>query len=423
MFKENRMKRTVAALIAALLLVGGLPLVFAEEEASGPVIFDMDTIRHKADEKAPAAKIELVDGKFGKACQFAFAKGEGNQILTGFTSAKDFDQYEGFSFWLKGDGSDAWISFELIDSKNYALRYAYAFPAKSTEWKKIMVAWKDVVPEIAGPLMGVKDGFNPSSIDPWWIGRWGPYWRPRDAGTFTIDQVCLEKKIPQDTTDYTPKDAPLAKLVAKLKAKKPITFVSMGDSLTDKAHNSNANAQTWAELLAKKIKDTYGSEVTYINPALGGTQLNQNLVVMGKWEAQAPSPDLVTVFFGGNDYGNFTAQKTSDGDMTQFFGQWQAQNIDRLRRQTKGSPDIILMTTAPGFKAWDTYKPLIDATKAVAKDKKTALCDIDALFHAAGTAEDVLKAKYWHWDNVHMGPKGHEAICEAMMKLIEGEKK
>jgi len=134
-----------------------------------------------------------------------------------------------------------------------------------------------------------------------------------------------------------------------------------------------------------------------------------------------PEPDLVTVFFGGNDFDTFEGQKISEADMGKQFAAYQAVNVDRIRRMTKGSADVVLMTTAPGFKRWDTYKTLVDATKAAAKDKNAALCDIDAAFHAAGTAEDAVKAKYWHWDNVHMGPKGHEVICEAMMKLIEGK--
>ena len=48
-----------------------------------------------------------------------------------------------------------------------------------------------------------------------------------------------------------------------------------------------------------------------------------------------------------------------------------------------------------------------------------ALADVDATFKEAGTAVKAVKAKYWHWDNVHMGPKGHEVIRGAVLKTIE----
>ena len=38
------------------------------------------------------------------------------------------------------------------------------------------------------------------------------------------------------------------------------------------------------------------------NPAIGGTQLTQNLVLMPRWLRAVPEPDLVTVWFGFNDW-------------------------------------------------------------------------------------------------------------------------
>ena len=308
----------------------------------------------------------------------------------------------------------------MLDDQNYGLRFDYAFPVKSTEWTKITVPWRDFLPVLAGPMIDAKAGYKPSGIGAIWFGKWY-YWPDKPAMSFSIGQIALEKKVEVDATDYTPKGDPLAKLHAKLKDKKPITFVSMGDSdsLTDKHHNSNANAKTWAEQLAAKLKDKYGSEVKYVNPALGGRGLTECAIVMPLWLKTDPQPDVVTVFFGGNDYDNFEGQKVKDEDKGKQFAAYQAAVVDRIRRLTKGNAEVILMTTAPGFQRWDTYKPLVESTKAVAKEKNTALADIDAIFHAAGTAEVAVKANYWHWDNVHMGPKGHEVICDTVLKVIE----
>jgi lysophospholipase L1-like esterase len=94
-------------------------------------------------------------------------------------------------------------------------------------------------------------------------------------------------------------DPPLARVLKKLRAGEPVTILTMGDSLTDKRHWANREV-AWVDLLRGRLKDRYGSEVTIINPAIGGTQLRQNLVLMPLWLGRVPGPDLVTIFFGGN---------------------------------------------------------------------------------------------------------------------------
>ena len=75
----------------------------------------------------------------------------------------------------------------------------------------------------------------------------------------------------------------------------------MGDSLTDKRHWSNHDV-LWSELLASELKTKYGSDVKLVNPSIGGTTLSQNTITMPRWSREAPSPDLVIVWFGGNDW-------------------------------------------------------------------------------------------------------------------------
>ena len=88
---------------------------------------------------------------------------------------------------------------------------------------------------------------------------------------------------------------------AKLKAGKPITMVTMGDSLTDVRHWANRQSN-WPAFVAAQLKKEFGSEVTIVNPAIGGTELKQNLVLIPRWLATTPQPDLVTICFGHNDW-------------------------------------------------------------------------------------------------------------------------
>lgn len=399
-----------------VLLVACSPLAWAAE----PVVFDMDTLRHKPNEitdkdkkKIPSGTAELVEGKFGKAVKFSFVDGARGGFMVGRVPAggADWSKFDGFSFWVKGDGSEAWGGIELIDKSDFGLRYASAFPIDSTEWRKIVVPWRDLVPELAGPVVGAKDGYSPGGFGQLWFGKWF-HWRDYPAHSYAVDQVMLEEKIELPPTPAAPEGEPLGRVRAKLAAGKPVTIVTMGDSLTDTRHW--ANRQTvWAGLLADALKTKHKSEVTIVNPAIGGTTLSQGLVTMPRWSKAAPTPDLVVVWFGGNDWGSEVRGPR--------FGEYLRLAVDRIRRQTNGTADVLLVTTCPSHANWETLKELEQAAREVATEKKTGLADVAAEFRKAGTSPDeALKQGYWVWDKVHLGPRGHELARDVVMKAIGG---
>lgn len=412
----NRNAIVAVGLLAVTWVVFGTAIRAAAEDA--PVIMDMDTARlkpgdvEKDGQKLPIGTVEVVDGKIGKACKLSFT-----QEVAGFMSAwvnptVKYEEYDGISFYVKGDGSKNWGGLHLIDGEDYGLRFSYCFPIDSTDWVKITIPWRDLVPDLTGTAIDAKTGYNPSKLRTVMFGKWF-YWGTWPKVSYTIDHLALEKKIELDNTDYTPKGGPLARVQAKLKDKKPITLVTMGDSLTDRKHWANREV-VWAEMLTKQLKEKYGSEVTWVNPALGGTTLSQNLIVMPRWVAQAPSPDLVTVWFGGNDF---------DTKVTpERFKEYLRLAVDRIRRQTKGSADILLMTTCPGHARWDAYKDLAQAARDVAKEKNCGVADVEADFRKAGSADEAMTQKYWAWDKVHLGAKGHEVARDCVLKALETTK-
>ena len=117
-------------------------------QESRPLLIDLASLPHRPLEvttkpgaKVPAGRVELVDGQFGKACKFSFVESTGPQFFTAWVNPREnWDQYEGFSFWVKGDGSKGCGGLEFIDGNDYALRYGYCFPIESTEWVKIIRA-------------------------------------------------------------------------------------------------------------------------------------------------------------------------------------------------------------------------------------------------------------------------------------------
>jgi len=386
--------------ILALLL----PVLLVQD---GPLIHSMDDLKVRNPEKNGRA--ETVEGKVGKAVKFSFDKDcSGAFCMTPIRGNADWDQAAGFSFWVKGDGSKNFGGLQFIWNDDYAARYDYMFPIDSTEWRKIVVPWRDLTPAMPPPsakFLDPKTGNAPSKLCTLWFGKWW-YWREYAAHSYTIDEIRLEPTIVLDADLHLPAGAPLGRVQAKLKAGKPITIVTMGDSLTDTHHWANRTVN-WPGLLTKKLQDRK-IDVKIINPAIGGTELRQNLVLMPRWLAEAPEPDLVTVCFGGNDW--------NSGMRGPMFEETCRIAVDRIRRATKGKADVLLLTTVPSLEMWKTRDELGAAVRAVAKERHAGLADVEKLFHAV--PED-QREKLFCSDKVHMGPAGHETLAAAVLAAIE----
>jgi lysophospholipase L1-like esterase len=376
--------------------------------ADGPLLDSMDEVRFRSPKEK--GKAELVEGKVGKAVRFSFDKdARGVFFTSALRGSAAWDRAAGISFWVKGDGSDSCGGLELIYDDDFAVRYDFVFPIKSKEWVKVVVPWRDFVPVLPGaksrPLDPEK-GNKPSRISALWVGRWW-YWGDYPSHSFAIDEIRLEEKIDADTTDYRPKESPLARTLTKLKAGKPVTIVTMGDSLTDFRHWANRET-SWPVLVKKQLEAKHKSEVTIINPAIGGTELRQNVALIPRWLAKAPEPDLVTICFGGNDWGS--------GMRGEQFQETCSDAIDRVRRATKGKADVLLLTTVPSVERWTTMAELAEACRKAARDRHAGLGDVEKAFHEAGKKN---KDSLFVRDKTHLGPAGHALTARTVLEAIE----
>ncbi|MHB8901725.1 MAG: GDSL-type esterase/lipase family protein [Thermoguttaceae bacterium] len=381
--------------------------------SAGAVVFDMDSVRHQptaaGPDKAPIGRVELVPGKFGSACRFEFnTDARGGFFTAAVRPDESWNRSAGLSFWVKGDGSSSWGGLEMIDNANYALRYGYCFAIDSTEWRKITIPWCDLIPELpAGAPVDSRTGYAPAGFGNLWFGKWY-YWGEYPAQSYAIDQVAIEPRIDIDMTDTTPPLAGTPRTLLRLKAGEPVTIVTMGDSLSDKRHWANREV-LWSELLVRQVTDRFHGQVRLVNPAIGGTQLTHNLVLMPRWLKDCPQPDLVTVWFGYNDW---------DGGMRrERFEQMLRLAVDRIRRMTRGKSEVLLMTTCPAFGRWDTMNELADAVRNVAAEKKTGLADVAAAFHAAGLDDQSRLALYCS-DRTHLAPHGHRLVADTVARAV-----
>ena len=372
------------------------------------VIASMDTMRFQPPQKGTT---RLVAGRDGQAVQFQFDKDSSAAFATSnIHGTPEWDRAAGFSFWVKGDGTDQFAGLEFIFDEDYAVRYDFVFPVKGEDWTKITVAWDDLIPVLPGPRarpLDRKEGNSPSKLSALWFGRWW-YWGDYPALNFTIDDIRLEPTIDRDY--YAVSGDPLTRVRRKLKAGEPVTIVTMGDSLTDKRHWANRET-AWVDLLRDKLKERYHTQATIVNPAIGGTQLLQNLVLIPRWLARSPDPDLVTIFFGGNDW--------DSGMRGEEFARTCEDAVNRVRRATGGKTAVLLITTNPTATRWTETAELAEACRRAARDRNCGLADTERAFHVAG-ADD--RNRLFVDDRVHLSHAGHEIVATAVMQAIDGSR-
>lgn len=399
------MRARLLCLLAALLLCPLAPPARADDRTP---IDSMDAVTFTAPPEK--ARVEAAPGRVGGALKFSFDDDARSAFVQGRVRGSDaWDRAAGLSFWVKGDGSNHLGGIEMIWNEDYGQRYGYAFPINSTEWRKITVRWRDLIPEKGDTARGIdpKTGNPPSKLGPLTFGKWW-YWKDYAAHSYTIDDIRLEPVLPPDAKSYRPTGAPLARVLAKLKAHTPVTVVTMGDSLTDFSHWTNKDTN-WPTFLTAQIKAMYASPVTLVNPAMGGTTLRQNLVVLPRWAATTPAPDLVTIFFGFNDYG--------EGMRGPAFAATVGDAIDRARRATGGRADVLVLTTCPPMTMGNgtALAEMAQGCRQAARTKNAGLCDTYAIFQAVPLADrPALMAS----DSVHLSRAGQELIAQSVLAAI-----
>ncbi|HEX3133070.1 MAG TPA: GDSL-type esterase/lipase family protein [Planctomycetota bacterium] len=359
-------------------------------------------------------RVEQVVGHAGKAMQFTFAQECTNTFAMGRVRGRpEWDRAAGISFWVKGDGSAALGALQFVWNDDYAVRYDASFPITSTAWTKVVIPWSELIPVAANEKSVPLDPAGerkPSQLGQLWFGKWW-YWREYPTHSYVIDDLQLEPTIALDAVDHRPSGAPLARVVAKLKAGQPLTVVTMGDSLTDTHHWSNRTTN-WPAYFRSAVQERWKSAVTLVNPAIGGTELKQNLVLIPRWTTSTPTPDLVTMCFGFNDWSN--------GMRPERFKPAMIDAIRRVRRATKGAADVLVIATLPGMPLWDELGGLAQAGRDAAAQEHAGLCDGYAVFMAA--AKDGGRERLFVDDQVHLSPLGQQALAQAVIDSLATSK-
>ena len=221
-------------------------------------------------------------------------------------------------------------------------------------------------------------------------------------------QVCYWHKTDLWKDPYKPQPERLTRVLAKLRAKKPIKLVALGDSITQ-GFNASGFKESLAEpyqpaypqLVANTLQKRCGSTVTLVNFGVAGTEAGWGVEMVPKVTAE--KPDLVFLAFGMNDGGGY------DKKMTKMRDDVIAQNPDA---------DIVMvspMTMNPLFAGAEGFVWKAKFLGELVKENM-ALADVTAPWM------EVLKKKNFSdisGNNVnHPNDFGHRLYAHVILDLL-----
>ena len=318
-----------------------------------------------------------------------------------------FDQYQGVSFYVKGDGSDCWETIGLMHNYNYT--YLYFVPLKNTEWVKYTVAWRDFISEGPCGMIQQSGGVPACGLNTLRIGcRWKIWYDNAQIPehSLTISDVKLEPVVERVANTYRP--APFENVLAKLKNKEPLTIQFQGDPITAGTSLANKVAERYSikteELLRKWLKN---DKIVCLNRAVGGARTNDERAWLAR-DFNGGVPDLVTLWIGYND--------KSSCNTVAYYKQTVADYIDRVAEITKGKSAFLLFAPGPGkgprFTMMDDYA---QAIRELAAERGLPYFDVSKLFKAFGKKEF---SETYMADMAHPNAKGHQVVADALCEFL-----
>ncbi|MCA8994260.1 MAG: SGNH/GDSL hydrolase family protein [Planctomycetaceae bacterium] len=205
----------------------------------------------------------------------------------------------------------------------------------------------------------------------------------------------------------------LPKTIAKLRERKPLSIVLLGDSIS-----TGCNASGWADgaphqpayqdLLKMHLESHYSTEVQLTNLAVGGTSTPWGITQIPK--VVEAKPDLIILAFGMND---------SSGRSPEEYGK----NISAMissARETCPDAEFILVASMLGNRDWITLKHDVFPKY---RDELEQLCQPGiALADMTSTWDEFLRRKQDHdltGNGVnHPNDFGHRVYAQILSSLL-----
>jgi lysophospholipase L1-like esterase len=186
------------------------------------------------------------------------------------------------------------------------------------------------------------------------------------------------------------------------------TYVALGDSLTEGLQDFDDTGTPigWADRLAQLLADRAGTDIGYANLAIRGRLLRPILTEQVE-PALALSPDLVSIWGGGNDM----LRPDADPDAM-------AASVEEavVKFRTAGA-DVLI-----GLGVDSRDSPIIRLTR-----NRTAIYNINLVGIATRHGAHVIDAwnlrslrdwRMWHEDRIHLNAAGHQRVALAAFAAL-----
>ncbi len=393
--------------------VGWLTFLLVAPVAAEPVVLsDCETVVGWT-AREPATVAAAADAGAGNgAVQIGLPGTVVRQLAARATPAMAaWDRYQGLSFLVKGDGSDNFGCLAVGGGgSDGGYSYIVWFPLGDTTWHKVTASWDDLVPEGQCDPIGTAGALPPSGITQIRCGsRWniGHNNYPLPKVSFGLDQIQLEETAAAPRK--APDPAPLAGVVAKLKAGQPVSIVCMGDSITAGTSLPDRDHQRYAVLVGKRLREWLkNDQISCDSRAVGGARLTDARAWVPR-DFAGPPPDLITVLYGYNDK---SGQHTRD-----YYQRSLNDYLTRLARATGGRSAILLLTCLPGTgPRWLMLDDYAEAVRETAKARGLACFELQQVLKSVGRDE----IEQYFADQAHPNVAGHERLADALARYLAG---
>jgi lysophospholipase L1-like esterase len=295
-----------------------------------------------------------------------------------------WSEYEGISFWIKGDGSSNYASLYMQAGK-WGTGWRHLFPLKNKEWHKVDLNWKDAVPVSARvPGLGSEKGFTPDNIN---YMAFGAFWNFNIKHKsyelqFSVDQVELVKKVPvRRLRKPINKMTPLKSVIEKMKTGKPVTILTLGDSITW-GTNAGGNKGAYPAVLGKMlVKHFKNDKIKVVNRAIGGSTTSKGRACLER-DIKGVNADLITVMFGYNE----KAGKDKKKEHTQAFTDNLVRYLEEAAGVMEKVPACVVIATIPGRKGhWESLDCYAEGIRELGKKyPNLTIADANGVFKAMG---------------------------------------
>jgi lysophospholipase L1-like esterase len=331
-----------------------------------------------------------------------------------------WNDYDGLSFWVKGDGSNNVASIALQAGK-WGNDWMAPVPLKNTEWHQVAIAWSDFVPyNIRVPALGSADGFKPGDVTIIHLGAFLNRTLKHEIPglSFSIDDIRLvrgvKSKRPRVGLD---KLTPLDTVVAKMKAGKPVTVVTVGDSITW-GTSAGGNRGAYPAHLQKMLRKHYGNEsIRVVNRAIGGSTTSKHRFWLER-DIRGIEADLVTMMFGYNERLRTKTTSEVTAKVTAAYVANLVTYIEEVAATMKTPPAVMPIAPTPGRKAnWLALDGYAQAVRELCRKHKTlTVIDANGYFKAIGAE----KYPSYMADEAHPNRKGQQEMAKLVFRAITG---